>query len=208
MRKAWRKKKREAANAHSSGQNGQFGGSWNRGSISSSSDYDRRDSTSSALSSASDMYGYPLSNYGSWDSRPNTASSTASSIDPRAPFSSTSYAPYGGAASLPGTSAGPVGLGMGPGVDLNSIRRGSAPQHIPMPAFPQGLDGFRPNDGDHPTPTPQNPFAGQLRPNGPQAAAGASFPFQALTQPMSTLAMGPGPNQMYAAGGGQFAFQR
>lgn len=207
MRKSWRKKKREMAAAAA---NGQFSGggssSWNRASGSSSSDYDqRRDSTSSAMSSASELYGYPTSSYG-WDSRPNTASSTASSIDPRAPFSSSSgaavYNPYGSSA---------LGGGMPPSalsgaVDPNSIRRGSAPQHIPMPPMSSGLDGgFRPTEGDHPTPTPQNPFIGggggqgQVRPG-----SSASFPFQALTQPISSLAVGPG--QLY--GSNQFAFQR
>jgi hypothetical protein len=171
MRKAWRKKKREAAAAAA---NAQYAAGWNRASLASSScesDYDRRDSTTSLMSSSSE---YPLSAY-SWDSRPTTSSSVASSVDSRGYVQSYSQ-PYG---MMNGNSS--------------VSRRDSAPQHIPLPVQ-QPQQGFRLNDGDHPTPTPQNPFPGPARQN--------AFPFQALTQPMPVQA---GANPGYA---GQFAFQR
>lgn len=158
MRKAWRKKKREATAAAANSQYLANAG-WNRASLSSSSeseDYDRRPSSSS----------YMPSDY-SYDSRPNTASSVASSIG------------Y-------------------PSQVMNDLasRRGSGmiqPGTLPMPMPQQAMTGFKFAEGDHPTPTPQNPFAGTTQ---PQAVRNA-FPFQTLTQPM------PMPTQY-----GQFAFQR
>ncbi len=175
MRKAWRKKKREQTAAVA---NGQFtnGGttSWPLGpstDSSSGSDFDRRDSVMS-LMTTSDRGSMYAPSYGYGDSRPTTSSSVASSADAR------SYVPSQYSHHL--LNAVPA-----------AVRRPSAPGHMQMPQqIPQG---FRQAEGDHPTPTQQNPFPATQR---------QSFPFQTLTSPMP---MAAGGNQQFGA---QFAFQR
>lgn len=114
--------------------------------------------------------GSVYSNYGFTDSRPNTAGSMVSS-DGR-----------------PGTgyAAPPPNWGYAP-----AARRVSAPTHIPMP--PQvAEDGFRPVEGDHPTPTPQNPFP-QVSHNGRQY-----FQQQTLAAPMVAGNQLAGPFDQFA----------
>lgn len=104
--------------------------------------------------------GSVYSTYGLTDSRPNTAGSMVSS-DGRP---NTGYS----------AAAPPPAWGYGPNV---GARRVSAPTHIPMPTqMPE--NGFRPVEGDHPTPTPQNPFP-QISHNGRQY-----FQQQTLAAPM------------------------
>lgn len=224
MRKAWRKKKRDASNnAASSSQHA----NWARGSISSGSEFDRRDSTMSTMSSASaSRFPTANANYrsananGGAESRPTTGSSVASSSDGRSFFPQQSdVPPFGYGQNMPAMPANMSGL---------QSRRDSAPQHVSMP-FPSQSVGFRQND-DGVTPTPQNPFPlnfsmnYSMNPNGvgqqqhqqqqhhqpyphhphhPQQMAmrpgTGGFPFQTLTQPMPMV---NGPQY------GQFAFQR
>lgn len=169
MRKAWRKKKRDQTVAASA--SGQYP-AWQResGDSSSGSDFERRPSTASMSERGS--VSYPNA-YG-YDSRPTTSSSIASSAHGRSYFPS-QYSHHM-------LNAVPA-----------AVRRPSAPGQIPMPQqFPQA---FRPADGDHLTPTQQNPF-----PAIPRQA----FPFQSLTSPMP-VPMPAGGNQQFGA---QFAFQR
>ncbi|WVF65482.1 hypothetical protein IAT40_000210 [Kwoniella sp. CBS 6097] len=218
MRKAWRKKKREAAAATANAQYMASAAAWTQrtsmSSASGESDWDRRDSSVSMMS-ASDFghrssQSYPAG-YAPWsagaESRPSTSSSSISSIDGRgyypAPPQQQAYGVHPHA--HPHSYVNPLIPGMGvPGANAANVRRLSAPQHLSMPA---PLDGFRQPEGDHPTPTAQNPF--------PQPQAGqshrAGFPFATLTSPMSAQAMPLGSTGQPGDGvygGGPFAFQR
>lgn len=219
MRKAWRKKKREAAAHAANSQYMNGDGSWQqpRASFSSSSesDYDRRDSAISMFSTSErgsgSFYGVPTTaatSY-SWgagpsgnpaESRPGTASSVASSVAGQYPMYTQPGASYGQTTTLQ-----PV-----------PERRPSAPQHVLMP--PVQSMGFARTDGDHPTPTQQNPFPpqgmsmqqqymqgqhpgqGGMGMGGNMAAPrqGQTFPFQTLASPMSVA----------GSGYQQFAFNR
>ncbi|WVR09004.1 hypothetical protein IAU60_006064 [Kwoniella sp. DSM 27419] len=204
MRKAWRKKKRDATAAVANGHQ-QYNGmtAWpQRTSIGSSgtdSEWDRRDSmmsTASDFSSSGHRSSQSYSaGYAPWssmaggmaaESRPSTSSSSISSVDGRSYFPQPAQQPYGMAPS-----------GYMTNMSNNAARRLSAPQHMSMPA--PSLEGFRPPEGDHPTPTAQNPFP------LPQPRAG--FPFATLTSPMSAqTGMVAGGDGSYSAG--PFAFQR
>lgn len=230
MRKAWRKKKREqVANSNSNGNsNNQYNSQQNgwRSSISSESDYDRRDSSTSMLSSsASSRFPGTTPSVYSYDSRPTTADSQISG--PSAPSSSHADGRFNNfslTTSQPSTSYGINNNNIG---SMQNLRRGSVPQHINMPAQ-QPAFGFRQND-DGPTPTQQNPFPiqhhqnnnnnGLIQPQmihhhqpqqqyhhvrpisqgGMPLSNDQGFPFQTLTQPMHI-----GAGQQY----NQFAFQR
>ena len=210
MRKAWRKKKREhaasVANAHYMTANPNWQA--NRPSISSESDFERRDSVISNFSTGTSEYAshrgsivYPQGY--SWGhppahphdgSRPNTSSSVATS----ASEADMRYQPQGSAPQYAHAMVNAV-----PG----GSRRPSAPAHLSMqPSMhaqgqmqpPSGqMTGLAPpqmsSDG-HLTPTPQNTLPG---------GAPNHFGFPSLTQPMP---MGQ------AVGGGQydsqFAFSR
>ncbi|WWC91149.1 uncharacterized protein L201_006090 [Kwoniella dendrophila CBS 6074] len=221
MRKAWRKKKRELAANNANAMYAANAAAWSqRASISSASgtesDWDRRDSMMSTASdythrsSASYPIGYaPWSSNGAagGESRPSTSSSSISSVDGRSYFA----APPPQLANQP-NYGNTINPNQNAYVNAINQRRVSAPQHLPMPmssgVVGNGLDGFRQigvENGDHPTPTAQNPFPGQ----GGQRAG---FPFATLTSPMAggqpmPLTGSNGGNGAYA-GGGQFAFQR
>jgi hypothetical protein len=193
MRKAWRKKKRDANSQASHGQSG----NWSRNSISSGSEFDRRESMVSNMSTSLDRYQPATSLYRTAnDSRPNTGSSVASSSDGR------SYFPH--QMNVPPFGYGQV-QSLGPGASLQA-RRDSAPQHVSMP-YQVHPAGFRQND-EGATPTTQNPFPfAQHQPHAqhqPQHVLSmqpgtGGFPFQALTAPVPLV---NGPQH------GQFAFQR
>jgi hypothetical protein len=131
-----------------------------------------------------------------YDSRPNTASSIASSVGSAYGYD------YSQTALQQQQQQQQASAGM-----LN-VRRDSAPQHIPLPT--QAM-GFR-QAQDGPTPTQQNPFPGSGGPiggippalsvhtNRQQPAMSGGYPFQALNQPM--------PQAGFAQGYQQFAFQR
>jgi len=178
MRKAWRKMKREQTASFSNGQyiNGTTSAWPQRPSIDSSSsgsESDHRDSTMSMLSTSDRGSVAYATLYGYGDSRPTTSSSIASSADGRSCFPS-QYSHHM-------LNAVPA-----------AVRRPSAPGHLPMPE--QVPQGFRPAEGDHPTPTQQNPFLSATR---------QSYPFQTLTSPMP-MPMPAGGQQF----GAQFAFQQ
>ena len=173
MRKSWRKKRREETATHANSQSMQQMAGWNRGSMSSSasSDFDRRESSFSLTPSEFGRNNSAYSSYGFTDSRPNTAGSMVS-------LASTDSRPNTGyAAQAPPTWGYASGAGAGAVSGAPGARRVSAPTHIPMPQqMPE--NGFRPVEGDHPTPTPQNPFP-QMSHNGRQY-----FQQQTLTAPM------------------------
>ncbi|OWT36998.1 hypothetical protein J008_04158 [Cryptococcus neoformans] len=219
MRKAWRKKKREHASAQASSQYMTNAAAWQQNyqrlsfastSSAPDSDWDRRESSTSTVSVSTDgrpSFSYPT-NY-SWgvppqgmpfqagmmsvDSRPSTSSSNVSSVSMDGTFISNQpiSAPTSVMSMGPPTYlylSGPPSL---PGGVVS--RRPSAPQHVPMPPS-NPVDGFRPADGDHPTPTMGNPF-----PTGPSGAgvvagagagagaagqAGKALNFSTLTSPM------------------------
>jgi hypothetical protein len=199
LRKQFRKRKREQAallaNANASVQYA----AWTRGSMSSESDYSRRDSFASAprYSMDSDMYG----------SRPNTASSMSSVSSG---YGNSSYAyDYSQAPLQQQQQQAQPQSHMAPGQMggmINNARRDSAPQHIPLPT--SANMGFRQNQ-DGPTPTQQNPFPSlsangippmNVHTNRQAAPATTGYPFEALTMPAGP-AMGQQPYQ-------QFAFQQ
>ncbi|WVQ93153.1 hypothetical protein IAU59_000217 [Kwoniella sp. CBS 9459] len=220
MRKAWRKKKRESAAAAANAQYMANAAAWTQrtsmSSASGESDWDRRDSSASMMS-ASDFghrssQSYPTG-YAPWsagaESRPSTSSSSMSSIDGRSYYPA---APQQQAYGIhphhahPHAYVNPLIPGMGAAnANAANVRRLSAPQHVSMPA---PFDTFRQAEGDHPTPTAQNPFP---QPQGGQSHR-AGFPFATLTSPMSAQAVplgstGPSGDAMYGSSG-PFAFQR
>lgn len=219
MRKAWRKKKREHASAQASSQYMTNAAAWQQNyqrlsfastSSAPDSDWGRRESSTSTVSVSTDgrpSFSYPT-NY-SWgvppqgmpfqagmmsvDSRPSTSSSNVSSVSMDGTFisnqptsASTSVMSMGPPTYL--YLSGPPSL---PGGVVS--RRPSAPQHVPMPPS-NPIDGFRPADGDHPTPTMGNPFPTGPSGTGVVAAAGAgtgaagqagkALNFSTLTSPM------------------------
>lgn len=200
LRKAFRKRKREQAAAMANANASAQYVAWTRGSVSSESDYSRRDSFASAPRYSVDA--------GMYDSRPNTAGSTVSSVSSGYGHS-ISNGPSSGAsaASLHYDYPQAQLQQQQANAGMINVRRDSAPQHIPLPSQPMGFRAAL----DGPTPTQQNPFptssasmpALNVHTNRQQAPPGAAggFPFQALTQPM------PGPGQM-VQGYQQFAFQR
>jgi hypothetical protein len=200
MRKAWRKKKRDQAAAAANAQYMATTTTWNpRQSISSESDFDRRDSAVSSYSVGTDYSShrgsmvYSSGGYPAWhdSSRPTTSSSVASSADGRFP--------------IQGVQGG-YAHGM-----INTApasRRPSAPTHMPM----SSSNGFR-LDGQ-PTPTQQNPFpypghmmqpshSGHQQHQAPRSASQGQMGFGSLTAPMPVPMMAGGSVQ-----GSQFAFQR
>lgn len=195
MRKAWRKKKREAAASSANGAQ-YTGSSWGRSSMSSESDVDRRESTSSVMSTTSGHYPAATSSGYSYDSRPNTSSSVASTSDGRYYPQQTNVPPFGYGQTIPPSSTMPFSA------SSLQARRESAPQHMPMPTHPMG---FRQND-DGITPTAQNPYPSTMsmyhtQPPAHQYPATVrpgtgGFPFQTLTAPV--------PQSVTS----QFAFQR
>ncbi|OCF35627.1 hypothetical protein I316_02682 [Kwoniella heveanensis BCC8398] len=218
MRKAWRKKKRESAAAVANAQYMASAAAWTQrtsmSSASGESDWDRRDSSASMMS-ASDFghrssQSYPAG-YAPWsagaESRPSTSSSSISSIDGRSYYPAPPQQQVYGVHphTHPHSYVNPLIPGIGAvGANAANVRRLSAPQHLSMPA---PLDGFRQPEGDHPTPTAQNPF--------PQSQGGqshrAGFPFATLTSPMSAQALPMGSSGQSgdnSYGGGPFAFQR
>ncbi|WWC63968.1 uncharacterized protein I303_106574 [Kwoniella dejecticola CBS 10117] len=230
MRKAWRKKKREAAANNANAMYAANAAAWSqRASISSASgtesDWDRRDSMMSvgseyppSRSSMSYQGGYahaPWSAGG--ESRPSTSSSSISSVDGRSYFAGPPPGSYGGTIN-PQTNFMSAAPAPGSGGSFSSAsvsaigRRPSAPNHLPIPMNASGMDGFRQQilsgNDDHPTPTAQNPFPQQR--NGSANANG--FPFATLTSPMANgqpmpIAGSNGGEGSYA-GGSQFAFSR
>ncbi|WWD21336.1 hypothetical protein CI109_105820 [Kwoniella shandongensis] len=176
MRKAWRKKKREAAAMNANAQYGVTTSAWSqRPSIGSSSDsdWDRRDSTASDFSRRSSgpyPVGYAAAPWSNGvESRPSTSSSIASSMDGRSYFH-TAHPNPNYSMNPPQSYLNSVG-----NVAMQDGRRPSAPQHLPMPSHNPMIDGFRQPEGDHPTPTANNPF--------PQQRHG--YPFATLTSPMN-----------------------
>lgn len=204
------------ANANASAQYA----AWARSSMSSESDYSRRDSFASAPRYSVDG--------GMYDSRPNTASSVASSVGSGYGYDYSQaalqqQAQAQGQSQIQGQAPAQV-MGMN---GMLQVRRDSAPQHIPLPTQPMG---FR-QALDGPTPTQQDPFPGSAAAsvgmpglsvhtnrqhlpalssssasvslNGLGSAQGQApggYPFQALNQPMPAVGM--------AQGYQQFAFQR
>jgi hypothetical protein len=177
MRKSWRKKKREVTAGNGAAPGFAANAAWNRGSISSSSegDFDRRESGASMMTDFSHR-GSLYSSYGQDSSRPTTSSSVASSAlsDGRPMTSGSAYGPAS-------TFVHPSYMqqlhiqqqqqqqqpqhqqqsqfppqGQMQSGQLLENRRASAGFHIPMPQ--QQTSGFRQAEGDHPTPTPNNPF--------------------------------------------------
>ncbi|WRT69128.1 uncharacterized protein IL334_006112 [Kwoniella shivajii] len=232
MRKAWRKKKREytASNANAMHPNGAPG--WpQRASLSSASgnesDWDRRESMMSTGSEFThrSSTSYPVG-YAPWatstgiESRPSTSSSSISSVGGDVNVNKGYFAH----AQQQGYSHIPPSLTQSHNQNsyvnaMNASRRLSAPQHLPLPMpmssltnqhMNGGLDGFRQIEGDHPTPTAQNPF--------PQSSRSTGYPFhqnfQTLTSPMSAPAQqqipitGSNGGEGSFVAGGQFAFQR
>ncbi|WWC73037.1 uncharacterized protein I206_107002 [Kwoniella pini CBS 10737] len=215
MRKAWRKKKREAAASNANAMYAANAAAWSqRASISSASgtesDWDRRDSMMSVGSeypssraSMSYQSGYahaPWSTGG--ESRPSTSSSSISSVDGRSYFATGPPS-----SAYPGT-INPQNNFISNNNPAIASRRPSAPNHLPIPMSASGVDGFRQQilsgNDDHPTPTAQNPFPQQRSSNG--------FPFTTLTSPMTNGQQMPingnnGGEGSYA-GSGQFAFSR
>lgn len=181
MRKAWRKRKREQAAAAANAQYMATTTTWNpRSSLSSESDFERRESNASFVSSDYSHRGSVVyaGGYGGWDggsSRPGTSSSVASSTDGRFPMSA--YA-----------------TGM-----INpapAIRRPSVPNQIGIPSH----QSFK---VDNTAPQPLINSAGSYtHPSqrlSTSSASSSSFPFQSLTSPMP---------MMSNSQGGPFAFQR
>lgn len=161
MRKAWRKRKREQTTAVGNGQHAAGAPSaWpHRHSIDSSSgsDFDRRDSVMSMMSSSDRSIAYAPS-YSYAESRPTTSSSIASSADGR-PYMSSQYSDHA-------LSSVPV-----------AVRRPSAPGHLPMPQ--QMPQGFQQADGDYPTPTQANPFPSEGRQSFPFQTLTSPMPMSA-----------------------------
>ncbi|XAO24905.1 hypothetical protein I312_103714 [Cryptococcus bacillisporus CA1280] len=210
MRKAWRKKKREHASAQANSQYMTNASAWQQNyqrlsfastSSTADSDWDRRDSSTSTLSVSTDgrsSFSYPT-NY-SWgvppqgtpfqagimsvDSRPSTSGSNVSSVSMDGRFISNQPTPAPTSAmGMPPTYfylSGPPSLAGGV-----ASRRPSAPQHLPMPPA-NTMDGFRPAEGDHPTPTVGNPFPTCPSGTGTGAAgqSGKTLNFSTLTTPM------------------------
>lgn len=210
MRKAWRKKKREHASAQANSQYMTNASAWQQNyqrlsfastSSTADSDWDRRDSSTSTLSVSTDgrsSFSYPT-NY-SWgvppqgmpfqagmmsvDSRPSTSGSNVSSVSMDGRFISNQPTPAPASAmGMPPTYlylSGPPSL-----TGVVASRRPSAPQHLPMPPA-STMDGFRPAEGDHPTPTVGNPFP--TCPSGTGTGAvgqsGKTLNFSTLTSPM------------------------
>ena len=160
MRKAWRKKKREQTNTEPDAQYIHGVTPWpNRGSIDSSmgSDFDRRNSVMSVMSSSDRGSAYVPHAYG--EARPTTASSIASSVEGRSYFPGTQYSHHP-------LNAVPA-----------AVRRPSAPGHVSLPTqIPQG---FRQVDGDYPTPTPQNPYTAFARQGYPFQTLTSPMPMAA-----------------------------
>lgn len=221
MRKQWRKKKREQTAAVANSQSMQMH-AWGRASLSSSSgsEFDRRESSISLVPSEFSGAGrnssvYSNSTYGGFnDSRPGTAGSMASTDSrPGTGYSAVNGA--GGPSSAPMWGYGPGPSVMNGGACAGGARRVSAPMHIPMPpTIPE--NGFRPVEGDHPTPTPQNPFplAPQQQMNGSSNSnpngGRQYFQQQTLTTPMSqhlTQQQQQQQQQQLSSGFDQFAFR-
>jgi hypothetical protein len=166
MRKAWRKKKREQAAAAANVQYMATTTTWNpRGSMSSGSEYERRESDASFVSGNTSDYSSHRGSvsYASgytWgdSSRPTTSSSVASS-DER-------FVPLGNAYATGMINPAPA------------VRRPSAPSHMPIAP---NMQGFKVDDTL--TPTAQNPYS-HARPS----SSHDQFSFQTLTSPMPMMA--------------------
>ncbi|WVO15550.1 hypothetical protein L204_103210 [Cryptococcus depauperatus] len=220
MRKAWRKRKREAAAAHANAQYMVSAAAWQANqqrlsivssSSSSESEWERRESNASVLSAGADPRGSVSYSSGGYpwgqptqppvlsvDSRPTTAGSSVSSLSVDGRYIPTPPA----SASLPSTSYTFASPSAPPTSGAGSVatRRPSAPQHLPLPSH-NPMEGFRQAEGDYPTPTANNPF-----PAGSSHAQNkAALGFSTLTSPIDQSGSAEENSHDF---GGQFAFQR